>query len=352
MLRKILLPVSSAIVLLSGIPSFAQIQLGDTLVPKEKFFVFLFLGHSNMTGRHRNPDKEVHPRVWKLPLNFEPLLEWSPGIEPMCLDNHQNKSGRYGGPAVPLLKLLAERYPDYWFGGIQYSGSGSDDFALEPKFIPGKEGYELVKEAAATYKDKVTFAGVVTMIGQIEVFGDWAETRPRFAENIKTMMDAFKEDLDAPNLPLLFTQFPLEASGKYSPDREEGQEILAQSDLIPEMVSPFALIPSHDIDMLDGHHYSELGYQLWAERAANLIRDNEFIPGSVGARQRQHAMSPVISTIGSSRLTVIRNQSSKGVSEGVIVYDCFGRNVRSTRWNRGVSAGIYLKAPESKTRNK
>lgn len=347
MLRKMLLSISSAFVLLSGTPTIAQIQLGDTIVPKEKFFVFIFLGHSNMTGRHRNPDKVEHPRVWKLPLNFDPLLEWSPGIEPMCLDNHQQTSGRYGGPAIPLMKLLAEKYPDYWFGGIQYSGSGSDDFALEPKFIPGKDGYEIVKEAALTYKDKVTFAGVVTMLGQIEIFGEWAETRPRFAENIKSMMDGFKEELDAPDLPLLFTQFPQEAGGKYSPDTEAGQEIMAQTDLIPDLVSPFALIPSHDIDMHDGHHYSELGYQVWAQRAADLIRDNQFGPaGEVGSRHLVDAIRSTRPTIAHSRLPMFG--SSRRISPDARLFDCFGRAFAPITQGHDIPSGVYLKVPARK----
>src|SRR4051812_38251075 len=43
----------------------AQVNLGGVTVPKDKFVVFLFIGHSNMAGRDINhSDNVTDPRVW------------------------------------------------------------------------------------------------------------------------------------------------------------------------------------------------------------------------------------------------------------------------------------------------
>ena len=39
-------------------------DLGGTIVPKDKIIVYIFIGNSQMQGAAEDPDNVTHPRVW------------------------------------------------------------------------------------------------------------------------------------------------------------------------------------------------------------------------------------------------------------------------------------------------
>src|SRR3954470_1078890 len=95
----------------------AQVNLGGVTVPKDKFVVFLFIGHSNMAGRGINhSDNVTNPRVWNY--HWMSDKQWVLAKEvPGNLANGLSGRG-CGGGGMPNLKALAQAFPSYYIGAI------------------------------------------------------------------------------------------------------------------------------------------------------------------------------------------------------------------------------------------
>lgn len=276
------------------------IELGGTEIPREKFLVFICVGSSNMSGRGTMLQQPVHPRLWKYNVPCEDvdtavvgsLNEWVPAQAPTC-------GSRGGGPGMPLLNEMLEHYPDYYFGVILHARSGRWRYNCRDKFQKGQEGYEITISAALREMPRATFRAIIAMLGDTEVQTDtyvssWEHIN-HFAEDVASMVDSMRGDLGLPTLPYLHTEIP-RGEGIWDPGRAECVALRTQIDLIPDLVSHSAIIPSDSITLRDDHHYNLNGHLMWAERVGELLVSNGWEPGaedvSVHARPPHRPSAP------------------------------------------------------------
>lgn len=292
-----------AVIFLSGSAVDVRgIMLGGNQVARDSFLVFICMGNSNMSGRVAVSDQEVHPRLWRyhIPcgINGEPTEEqlhtWTPARDPIC------GSGG-GGPGMPLLKAMIDAYPDYYFGIMQHSGSGSKHYTCRDQFQKGKDGYGTILGAAMRERAEVTFAGIIAMLGDVEVqstsgFSSWDHIN-NFASDIASMVSSLREDLALPagQLPYLHTEIPY-GEGLWDPATDECTTLREQIDQIPALIPHSAVISSEGITLKDDHHYNYNGYLMWADKVVELVAENGWAPGheSVSLRHslRQSRRAP------------------------------------------------------------
>ncbi len=230
------------------------VQLGNVMVPREKFIVFLMIGHCNMMGQARYPEDSSHPRAWQLDLNQRPP-RWVPATS-------RNNSDRLGAPTLPFLQALAISYPDYHFGVINNASSAA---SVQANYRRGRSNYMQIVGAARNLKPYVTLGGVVTMLGYMEAQN--ADQTQGFGDQFVSMTREMRADLGEPNLPFFITQLELGASKK-------GRGWMAVANTIeqlPQHLQNAAVISTTNFIYDSDHHPSYQSFKLWAVRAAGAI---------------------------------------------------------------------------------
>ena len=111
-----------AAILALALPAQA-VSLGGRSVPKNRFIVYLAVGHSNMAGRVNDiaaDTYETHPRCWNYKFDDGSTNAWVIAQAPVHRDVTWQRGG---GPATTFLKRMAALYPGYYFGVIQNAHS-------------------------------------------------------------------------------------------------------------------------------------------------------------------------------------------------------------------------------------
>lgn len=245
------------------IDSSAQaIELDGTEVPKNKFVVFVLIGHSNMVGRNNHCDVETHPRTWNYKID-DGTDAWVPARGPLFYDGlGEKKRGTYigCGPGMPLLKRLVKEFPDYHFGAIEFAWSG----ARVKQF---KRRGNLYRKLVPHIKDiryDVTFGGILGMLGRIE------RKKPEgFAEGVKEMVEDLRKVLKSPALP-------------YFQQRERGYDrhakrIQKQQERAAEIVPYSAIVMTNGPDHYTGHFNGE-GESRWANEVVDILLERTWFP--------------------------------------------------------------------------
>ncbi|MBD3243964.1 MAG: hypothetical protein GF331_25450, partial [Chitinivibrionales bacterium] len=264
-----------ASVLLCALSVKAQVELGGTVVPKEQIIVFLFAGHSNMAGRCTPDDQTIHPRCWAYGASGHRY--WEP-----CKDRIFNNS-RGAGPATAFLKDLAEAYPQYYFGVIQNANTQAGvrwhNGDANNRYWKGAGRYEEMMGYARDLQGKVTFGGVVTMLGIMEATSGSSSYWNTFADDFATTIGNIRSDLGlaADRLPVLAQDYEMEACGGFSASLNGPQAIIAQNAQIPGKVPYSAIIATDGIPCPDQcHHFNLAGMRTWAQRAFNTYTNNSW----------------------------------------------------------------------------
>ncbi len=267
------------------------VSLGGTEVPKEKFLVYLMIGHSNMAGQdYQHSDGTTMPRVWNYEWNKSKtwvLAKETPGSRANGLSGHGA-----GGPSMPFLKGMAEAYPDRYFGVIsnaslsatcrgENTGANSSNLStLENRYWKGTILYnELITNAKAIQKD-VTFAGVVCMLGSVEATRTPESVCSSFGADLAQMASDIRTDLGVPDLPFMMGAYEAGASGSFKVTLRLPSIIDAQIKSLPTLLTRSAVIDSKNITMLDDHHYSVVGQKEFATRIIAIVQANHFLPGT------------------------------------------------------------------------
>ncbi|MBD3243319.1 MAG: hypothetical protein GF331_22200, partial [Chitinivibrionales bacterium] len=248
-------------VLAAGLIASAQAQPN---VSKDKFFVFVGMGHSNMAGRSKQYDTQTHSRCWmykdgKWQLAKEIVQGWG------------------GGPAMPFLKKLAALYPDYHFGWI---GTAASSLMIRD-YHRGKSRYNTALSLARKAQDVGTVAGVLTMLGMQE--GRQSKSTESIArsvcEDFQKLIGDFRADIGISDLPLLVGRYE-ENSERYlagGSDAKWADIVIREIREVPSKVSRSKVIES-DGPYDDDHHFNYTGHKRWSETAANLIKNNGYLP--------------------------------------------------------------------------
>jgi hypothetical protein len=232
----------------------AGVQLGNVKVPREKFIVFLMIGHCNMMGQARFPENSMHPRAWQFDLNQRPP-RWVPA-------GSRNNVNHLGTPTLPFLQAMATAYPDYHFGVINNASSAA---YVQSNYRRGRSNYMQIIGAAQRLRPYVTLGGVLTMLGYMEA--ENANRTRSFGDQFVAMMQEMRIDLEEPELPFFITQFEIGASKK-----GRGWMAIANTiDQIPQHVPNTAVISTANFIYDSDHHPSYQSFKLWGMRAAHAV---------------------------------------------------------------------------------
>jgi hypothetical protein len=284
--------------------TIAQVNLGGVSVPRDKFVVFLFIGHSNMAGRDINHSDNVpNPRAW----NYQWMSDkrWVLAKEePGNLKNGLSGRG-CGGGGMPNLKALAQAFPAYHIGAIDnasLSGTSHGSVANNSSGMPGDsnrywKGSQLYNEITAAAKEvrkTATLGGIFCMLGTIEATRTSEEVCRNFSKDIAQMATDMREEIGEPNLPFLMGEYEAGATGTYDPAKPWPKIIAAQIDSVPAKLPFSALVESQGLEMLDDHHYTAtaLGHGEWAKRALAVIQAKGWFPGTVSIMARGPRPAP------------------------------------------------------------
>jgi hypothetical protein len=322
--------VSIVALVCAGSGAFSQVDLDGTIVQKDQIVVYLFIGHSNMAGRTLEADRQTDPHLWNYKIDSEPN-QWMLAKPPIHWDKDLQKGG---GPGMPFLKQILEKYPDFYFGIIQ-NADGSNN--MHTAYQPGNEYYDEIVDAAKKWIGKVTFGGVLTMLGASGT--ERKDSRAKeYASYAKTMIKAMRADLQTPDLPLLVGDYEREASGQYAPDKYYAPDIIAQIQTIPSLIPYSGIIATDGCEMQDDHHFSYEGHTLWAQRAVNLIVENDWFPIKTIA---VHTLSPApLHSVKTGNYTLYTGGIATAY-EGVL-FSLTGRHVSTSVQKNGISHGAHI----------
>ena len=291
MLKKILLLTAALTTLITQTNA---INLGGTEVPKDKFIVYLLIGHSQMAGViTTNNDNVTNPHAWVY--RWETTKIWELAKE--TGSNRAGLSGRgTGGPGMPFLKGMVSRHSDYYFGvisnaspsstchGINSGSNGSNLSAEQNRYWRDATLFHEIVNAAREVRNDATIGGILCMLGTIEATRAVDVTVcQNFSTDIAQMVTDMRDSLGLPKLPFIIADYEKGAKGDFSVSLEWPAIIAAQTDLVPSKVSNSVEINSAGIPLFDDHHFTIPGEGEWAGRAIDSLHAHNFFPPPANA---------------------------------------------------------------------
>ncbi|MDB5049493.1 MAG: hypothetical protein JWO30_2564 [Fibrobacteres bacterium] len=290
-------PILIALLLpfVASLPTYAgaNVVLGPKTVPREKFIVYLMIGHSNMAGRDINrSDSVTHPRAWNY--HWMSDKQWVPAREiPGNLKNGLSGRG-CGGGGMPLLKHLVAEYPDYYIGAIDNAslsatvrGSIANNSSGMPgddnRYIKGSQLFLEITSAAKEVKKDAVLGGIFCQLGTIEATRSNGDICRAFSDDVVQMVKDMRAEIGEPNLPFIMGKYEAGASGTYAVTYPLPKIIAEQILLVPGKLPFSALVESEGLEMLDDHHYvtGPTGQGEWARRAVAIIKEKGFFPSTL-----------------------------------------------------------------------
>jgi len=254
-------------------PPGVGITINGTFVPKDKAIVFIHFGHSNMAGLAQVPNSmrpyffTTGPKLW----SYQGGGKFVPAVEPTAPDPPVHLGA---GPGMAWLRAAqAAAGPDYHFISVAkgHGGSPSTDF------VKGGLYYSAFMDKAIELKGKVTFGGVFIMLGITERHIPLAQ-QDGMPGRIKQIVADIRADLGEPNLPVLHTQYEVEATGDLALTSAVGKKIAPLIEMLPSMIPNLALVPTDKTTLIDNHHFDMVGHKLWADRGIQIMIDRGWFP--------------------------------------------------------------------------
>ncbi len=311
----------------------AQVELDGVVVPRDKFFVFLFIGQSNMAGRATGGGDasvftETHPRIWKYNIvdTWHHYGEHHTWVKAKKTIHHDRNTKQAAGPGMAFLKNLAERYPEYYFGIVQNAETQAKLRHYVDTTGPHTDIlYEQIIDAAIKIEGDVTIAGVVAMLGIIErddmgLVNAWDTDMQKLAQRMRNT-------LNIPDLPFLVSQYEKGGYGGFVVD-ENVRKLIAKIDNVPSILPHSAVVPTDNLTdrkyMQDDHHFNYSGHILWAENAVNIIVDNSWIPEPTPDTQPPTAptnLAVSATSVNSISITWTASTDDRGIKEYELFLD-------------------------------
>jgi len=288
--------VGSALSDLTGLPSSAAcppsggagappanlaVVINGAQVPSSKAVAFIHFGHSNMAGRGGGPATsrpffftQADPHAWMFKGTFQPGLE---PTSPDGLNNTPQYPGETtptGGPGAALVKLSATLAPSTYFISLGHGVSS----AFCSQYLPGHLYYDAMMQYVKPLVGKVTFGGIFVMLGITERHGTTADITG-YAQCINTLITQVRKDVGVPDLPLLLTDYEMEATD-LPPTGPFGAQIIPYIRMVPSVVCNSALVPTSGLVMLPGmeHHFDLEGHRVWVQRALSIMQQRGWFP--------------------------------------------------------------------------
>ncbi len=309
-----LLRVAASLVACAASLSFSQVTLpSGVVVPKEKFVVYVLIGHSNMVGRDPNLDTVPDPHAWNFFIadccqNF-PDHTWVPARD--CI--HMDFAGAGDGPSMHFLKKMAAEFPDYYFGVVNNANSGVQ---CRANYLKGNGAGSLdlfaeMAEALNLIKENVTFGGIICMLGVPEAVNAPESVCQSFSGDIALMVKEFRDTLGLPQLPFLMGAFERDGPAVQT-TAPYWQIIDSQTNLVPSKVAISGLVPSDSLVYFDRWHYTYASYEIWTQRAVDTIEARHWYP------------AVAVSTVASSSRAV-QGSATRRCNATSLATDALGR---------------------------
>jgi hypothetical protein len=350
MYRKILL-LTAAFAMIST--QAGAINLGGTNVPKEKFIVYLLIGHSEMAGViTTNNDNVTNPHAWVY--RWATTKTWEMAKE--TGSNRTGLSGRgTGGPGMPFIKLMVSRHGDYYFGvvsnatpsatchGVNTGGSGSDLPAEQDRYWMDAQLFKEIITAARAIQKDATLGGVLCMLGCVEATRAADVTVcQNFSKDITQMANTMRDTLCLPRLPFVIADYEKGAYGDFGINNPWPAIIANQLDSVPFKLSNSVLVNSAGIPMLNDHHFTAEGEKEWARRAVDSLEAKHFFPSDITGffekpvSAQAHNAGEVIVSYSRVGVRVIFDYWPKSGSEAVLsIFNLEGKRLLQQRMTGG-----------------
>ena len=255
-----------------GTTSTVGVTINGKFVPKEKAVVFIHFGHSNMRGQATTPTSlksyfyNTEDGLWSYRGSF------SLAKEPTAPEGTYT----YAGPGMAILhsaRAAVASGSDVQFISIGY-GVGSK---TSVDYDKAGTYYPIFMNWAGQLKGKVTFAGIVVMLGITERHLA-SDLIPKFPDRMAQLISDMRSDLGEPNLPVLFCDYEQNATGDLAPTGAVGSVIMPLVRQMPSKISKLVLVPTDSLEMQDDHHFDMQGHKDWAARVISLMQTNSWFP--------------------------------------------------------------------------
>jgi hypothetical protein len=265
-------------------PPAAQLPPGGPVAAKDRIVVFLHVGHSNMAGRATDPANlrpyfyDTDPRLWSFhganPTLGNMPFAWGPAKEPLSPDV---MTGSKAGPGMALLRAaLALARPEIQLVSVGHGHSGEAG-GLCRNFKKGGLFYNIMMGPAIRLKGAVTFGALFTMLGTTERHAD-VSTQNGFSDCMAQLAADVRGDLEAPELPIIMSDFEMEATGDTSPQLPYAKIIIEQLRVATGKITRSALIPTEGLGMDGSHHFNLAGHKEWGTRGVQILKDKGWAP--------------------------------------------------------------------------
>jgi len=161
-------------------------------VTKDKFYLYLLVGQSNMAGRGKitPEDLETNPRVYALGVDGQ----WVLGKAPL----HHDIKTRGVGPGLTFGKAMAKAHPDVTIGLIPAAVGGT----IIEWWLPGAQRglFDNAINQAKRAMSTGTLKGIIWQQGESD---STVARAPLYHDRLITLLHAFRHELGDDNLPIV-----------------------------------------------------------------------------------------------------------------------------------------------------
>ncbi|GEM_PF-994939 len=244
--------VSAAALIMASCDSKGFPKMSDK---KEDFHVYLFVGGDNMSGRGIIAPDDKEPEDAHIVM-LDKNGQWVPAVEPVQYDSPEAAKG----PALEFCRNAVYDFPTCKIGIIPAACSGSlisewskGATCKKSGTKPFDNAIELAKKAQA----EGTLKCIVWAQGENETSGSG------YGEKLQRLMESFRKELNAPNLPFVVSEILVDPMKKVQEDINKGIRDVANSDEKAEYSSCREMLVGPDKIHFDAMGASMMGGRLY-----------------------------------------------------------------------------------------
>lgn len=241
---------------------FALPLWGDDALPeKENFHLYLLVGQSNMAGRGKVAKQDLieNPRVLALTKD----LKWKPAVDPI----HFDKPIAGVGLGKTFGLRIAEENPKITVGLIPCAVGGSPIKSWEPGgYHPSTKTHpwdDMLPRAREAMKHG-TLKGILWHQGESDSSEQLA---PVYAEKLQELVNRFRKELDAPEVPFICGQMGIFEEKPWS---ESKIQVDQAHQKLPSVLPRTRFVSAEGLGHKgDQIHFSAEAYRTLGERFAD-----------------------------------------------------------------------------------
>ena len=249
------------VIVLLGVFTSAQ-AAAPALPAKEKFYLFLLVGQSNMAGRGPMTDADQIPHARVLMLNQAGA--WVPAADPL----HFDKPKAVGvGLGLTFADAVAAAHPEVTIGLIPCAVGGSPIDSWQPGYFYNatqSHPWDDALRRAQLALSAGTLKGILWHQGESDATREFAEG---YAAKLQALIARMRAALDAPNVPFIVGQM-----GRFegSPWNDYKIQVDRAHRELPEKLARVAFVSAEGLkDKGDKTHFDTASYRELGRRYAD-----------------------------------------------------------------------------------